>query len=384
MSPTPKRQNEVRCPHCGTLNDASRTQCISCKSPMGLAVQPFEFPATGQAVRTVLRDDGEPWFVAADVCAVLAIRNNRDALTALDDDEKGVATTDTPGGEQQVSVVNEPGLYSLILRSRKPEAKAFKRWITHDVLPALRKGGTYSVESRELTRRDLARMVIEEADRADQAEQRAAELAPAAAAWDNLGQAMRRLLRPRGRPDPRPRPHYLDRAEPPVLHPARTALGRRRRPALPVARRRRPHRVPSDLLHPPAQRRARPVQPDPHHRQGAEGPSSSPRRRRAAQRDRRRGRLMAATTTDRRGLARTAEAAEYLGRSVGTLANWRSAGDRPALLRPRPRRPLPLGRPRRLDHREHPHRHPLTQMAPAAHTTRARGAIRAQQHRSNS
>ncbi|WP_329520551.1 BRO family protein [Spirillospora sp. NBC_01491] len=189
MSPTPKRQNEVRCPHCGTLNDASRTQCISCKSPMGLAVQPFEFPATGQAVRTVLRDDGEPWFVAADVCAVLAIRNNRDALTALDDDEKGVATTDTPGGEQQVSVVNEPGLYSLILRSRKPEAKAFKRWITHDVLPALRKGGTYSVESRELTRRDLARMVIEEADRADQAEQRAAELAPAAAAWDNLGQA---------------------------------------------------------------------------------------------------------------------------------------------------------------------------------------------------
>lgn len=104
----------------------------------------FTFPETGQQVRTVTRD-GEPWFVAADVCAVLAIRNNRDALASLDEDEKGVATTDTPGGAQQVSIVNEPGLYSLILRSRKPEAKAFKRWVTHEVLPAIRRTGSYSV-----------------------------------------------------------------------------------------------------------------------------------------------------------------------------------------------------------------------------------------------
>jgi anti-repressor protein len=94
-------------------------------------------------VRTVVSDDG-PWFVAADVCAVLDIRNHRDALASLDDDEKGVATTDTPGGAQSVATVNEPGLYSLIFRSRKAEAKAFKRWVTHEVLPQIRRTGKYA------------------------------------------------------------------------------------------------------------------------------------------------------------------------------------------------------------------------------------------------
>lgn len=87
--------------------------------------------------------NGEPWFVAKDVCECLDIGNSRDAVAALDEDEKGVDSIDTPGGAQEMSIISEAGLYSLILRSRKPEAKAFKRWITHEVLPAIRKTGGY-------------------------------------------------------------------------------------------------------------------------------------------------------------------------------------------------------------------------------------------------
>lgn len=107
-------------------------------------IQIFESAEFGK-VRTVQRD-GAPWFVAADVCRALEIRNNRDALERLDDDEKGVASTDTLGGEQKVTTVNEPGLYALVLGSRKPEAKAFKRWITHEVIPSIRKNGAYATE----------------------------------------------------------------------------------------------------------------------------------------------------------------------------------------------------------------------------------------------
>ncbi|MFB9485496.1 Bro-N domain-containing protein, partial [Streptomyces filamentosus] len=114
------------------------------------AVERFSFE--GSEVRTVIRD-GEPWWVARDVCAVLAIRNVADAVASLDDDERGVATTDTLGGVQQVVTINEPGLYSLILRSRKPQAKTFKRWVTHEVLPAIRKTGGYGQppQPREIT-----------------------------------------------------------------------------------------------------------------------------------------------------------------------------------------------------------------------------------------
>ena len=93
-------------------------------------------------VRIVDRS-GEPWFVAKDVCDVLQIKNSRQATSYLDGDERDVITNDTPSGEQEMSVVSEAGLYSLILRSRKPEAKAFKRWVTHEVLPSIRKTGAY-------------------------------------------------------------------------------------------------------------------------------------------------------------------------------------------------------------------------------------------------
>ena len=94
-------------------------------------------------IRTITRE-GEPWFVAVDVCRVLDLVNHKDALTRLDEDEKsGVALTDPHGREQVTNVISEPGLYTLVLGSRKPEAKAFKRWVTHEVIPAIRKHGGY-------------------------------------------------------------------------------------------------------------------------------------------------------------------------------------------------------------------------------------------------
>nr|DAF00589.1 MAG TPA: repressor domain protein [Caudoviricetes sp.] len=99
----------------------------------------FEHPEFGK-VRTVMID-GEPWFVAADVCNALDIGNPSQALSRLDEDEKIITLISNEGnqrGNPNVAVVNEPGLYTLILGSRKPEAKAFKRWITHEVLPTLR------------------------------------------------------------------------------------------------------------------------------------------------------------------------------------------------------------------------------------------------------
>ena len=110
-------------------------------------IQVFENQDFGQ-LRTVMVD-GEPWFVAADVCRALELGNTAQALTRLDVDEKGVILNDTPGGKQEMSTVNEPGFYSLVLGSRKPEAKAFKRWVTHEVLPALRKTGRYTMPNAE-------------------------------------------------------------------------------------------------------------------------------------------------------------------------------------------------------------------------------------------
>lgn len=109
-----------------------------------------------EEVRTLLID-GEPCFIANDLCDVLEIRNARDAVSTLDEDEKGVVTADTLGGAQQMAYVTEAGMYSLVLRSRKPEAKAFKRWLTHEVLPAIRKTGQYQ-RPMSLAERTMALM----------------------------------------------------------------------------------------------------------------------------------------------------------------------------------------------------------------------------------
>ena len=100
----------------------------------------------------VVQVNGEPWFVAADVCRALEISNSRDAVARLDDDEKGVGSTDTLGGKQGMQIINEPGLYTLVLGSRKPEAKTFKRWVTHEVLPAIRKTGSYKTPKQSSDR----------------------------------------------------------------------------------------------------------------------------------------------------------------------------------------------------------------------------------------
>lgn len=93
----------------------------------------------------IIEQNGEPWWVLADVCRVLGITNHKNVSTRLDVDEKGVHQMDTLGGKQKMTTINESGLYKVILRSDKPEAKKFTRWVTHEVLPAIRKTGTYTV-----------------------------------------------------------------------------------------------------------------------------------------------------------------------------------------------------------------------------------------------
>jgi anti-repressor protein len=107
------------------------------------------FEYHGNQVRMVVID-GEPWAVAKDVCEVLEVDPTQ--TRRLDDDEKGLCSIQTPGGPQEMVIVNEPGLYSLVLKSRKPEAKAFKRWITHEVIPSIRQTGRYDVVERHLPR----------------------------------------------------------------------------------------------------------------------------------------------------------------------------------------------------------------------------------------
>lgn len=107
-----------------------------------VALQSFGFG--DQLVRTVDRE-GLVWFVANDVCAALEIANASDAIRKLADDEKGVVTTDTLGGPQDVRVISESGVYCLIFKSRKPIAVTFRRWVTGEVLPALRQHGRYEV-----------------------------------------------------------------------------------------------------------------------------------------------------------------------------------------------------------------------------------------------
>jgi len=103
------------------------------------------FNYEGKDIRTVQRD-GETWWVLKDVCDVLDLSNSRMVADRLDDDEKGVSITDTLGGKQELTIISESGLYNVILLSRKPEAKKFKRWVTHEVLPSIRRHGVYAVD----------------------------------------------------------------------------------------------------------------------------------------------------------------------------------------------------------------------------------------------
>lgn len=109
------------------------------------AIQAFNF--NENEVRVVVGEDGEPWFVAKDICDVLEHSDVSMAIRSLDEDEKGTSIVCTLGGDQQMSIINESGLYALVLRSRKPEAKKFRKWVTVEVLPSIRKHGAYMTDT---------------------------------------------------------------------------------------------------------------------------------------------------------------------------------------------------------------------------------------------
>lgn len=119
----------------------------------------FKFEGTRE-VRTVIKD-GEPWFVAKDICDILGIQNTSDAVRNLDDDELVSEKAISGGQVREMLCVSESGLYALVMRSNKPQAKAFRKWVTSEVLPAIRKTGQYTVTatnmiSEEFTSRAFA------------------------------------------------------------------------------------------------------------------------------------------------------------------------------------------------------------------------------------
>lgn len=146
----------------------------------------------GNAVRAVRRA-GEPWFVLADVCRVLEIGNPSDASKRLDDDEKATLdnTEGRPGaGAQQFTIINESGLYSLILTSRKPAAKRFKKWVTAEVLPEIRRTGGYMVAAPDETPEELAlRALTVMQATVERQKKQIAEMAPKVEALDRIATA---------------------------------------------------------------------------------------------------------------------------------------------------------------------------------------------------
>lgn len=154
------------------------------------AIIPFNFEGT--AVR-VLDQSGEPWWVLADVCKVLEIANAPHAASRLDDDEKTtIANNDSQAGSgaQAYTIINESGLWSLVLTSRKPAAKRFKKWITSEVIPSIRKTGGYMAAAPEETPEEIMLRALTIAkETVDRQKNQIAELSPKAAALDAISEA---------------------------------------------------------------------------------------------------------------------------------------------------------------------------------------------------
>ena len=143
-------------------------------------IQVFENSEFGK-IRAMRGEDGEPMFVAKDICDSLGLSNVGQALAALDEDEKNSITiSDGNRGNPNKATVTEPGFYKLVMRSRKPEAKAFQRWVTHEVLPAIRRDGGYMVARDETPEQTMARAVLLAQATIDRQRDRIAELEPKA------------------------------------------------------------------------------------------------------------------------------------------------------------------------------------------------------------
>lgn len=161
---------------------------------MNNEIQKFDFK--GALLRTLTDEAGEPWFVAKDVCDILELTNPAVALQSLDDDEKTNLSNSYVWSEpgRRPLIISEPGLYRLVMRSRKPEAKEFQRWVTHEVLPQIRKTGGYIPTSESDSDEDImARAVLVAQKTIKQKNQQIAsqqsridELQPKASAWDNF------------------------------------------------------------------------------------------------------------------------------------------------------------------------------------------------------
>lgn len=123
--------------------------------PAEQAVQPLAFEYHAMPVRTIADPDGSALFVAADVSSILGYTNTGALNRSLDDDEKGVRIMHTPGGAQQFAVITEAGLYQAVLQSRRPEARPFKKWVTGEVLPQIRKTGGYAPDLAQASRSTL-------------------------------------------------------------------------------------------------------------------------------------------------------------------------------------------------------------------------------------
>lgn len=113
-----------------------------------LTPEVFQFSATKQEVRSLLVEN-EPWLVAKDVCDVLGLSDTNMALKGLDDDEKLTQTLFGSGQNRKMLLINESGFFTLVLRSNKPEAKSFRKWVTSEVLPSIRKKGYYGAQKKE-------------------------------------------------------------------------------------------------------------------------------------------------------------------------------------------------------------------------------------------
>ena len=149
-------------------------------------IQIFNNPEFG-SVRAMRDEDGMPLFVAGDVAKILGYGDATHMTRRLEDDEKALRSVETPGGTQIANVITEPGLYSAILSSRVPNTHAFKRWVTHEVLPAIRREGGYMVARDETPELTMARAVLLARSTIDRQRARIAELEPKALFADAVG-----------------------------------------------------------------------------------------------------------------------------------------------------------------------------------------------------